>query len=173
MKEREYKLTLTEENKIKVEQFLHLLGIDADIVEAENIKESEEKEQLKLGQPYYTICSDSTILDCSFDSDSSNCKGRLSLGNCFKTREEAEFELERIKVIAEMKKFAESEDREWDSCVKHWYLYYDVVGRSIEYMYSSLYKYDAIYFASKEEAQKCVDTIGGDRIKKYYFRVKE
>ncbi len=168
MKEREYKLTLTEENKIKIEQFLDLLGIDADIVEAENIKES-----LELGQTYYTICSDGTILDCTFDPDFSNCKGRLSLGNCFKTREEAEFELERLRVIAEMKKFAEPEDKKWDSYNKHWSLYYDVGDGSIEQGVYSTCKSNNIYFESREIVKECVNTIGEDRIKKFYLRVKE
>ena len=38
MKEREYKFTLTEENKSKDEQFLKLLNIDAYITEAVKIK---------------------------------------------------------------------------------------------------------------------------------------
>ena len=173
MKEREYKLTLTEENKSKVEQFLKLLNIDVDIVEDENVKESEENEWLKYKDTYYSICSDGDIMYDYFDLNSSYCIDRLAISNVFKTREEAEFELERLRVIAEIKKFAESEDREWDGINRHWYPYYDITDSSIKYTYKLSYKSYGIYFASEEEAQKCVDTIGEDRIKKFYLGIKE
>lgn len=173
MKEREYKFTLTEENKIKVEQFLHLLGIEADIVEAENIKESEEKESLKYKDTYYSICSDGDIMYDYFDLNNSYCIDRLAISNVFKTREEAEFELERLRVLAEMKKVAESEDRKWNGYDKHWCLYYDVESGSIRQSFNSVCKSNDIYFESKEKAMECVKAVGEDKIRKYYLRIKE
>ena len=172
MKEREYKFTLTEENKIKVEQFLKLLDIDTDIVEAENVKESEENEQWKDGDVYYYIDSDGQVVHNYFFLQSLPATRRLVMGNCFKTREEAEFELERLNIISEIKKFAESEDKEWDGINRHWYPYYDITDSSIKYTYKLSYKSYGIYFASEEEAQKCVNTIGEDRIKKFYLGIK-
>lgn len=173
MREREYKFTLTEENKIKVEQFLHLLGIEADIVEAENIKESEENEQWKDGSVYYYIDSDGQVVHNYFFLQSLPATRRLAMGNCFKTVEEAEFELRRLNILTEMKKFAEPEDREWNEENTHWYPYYNVEEGAIKYSYKTQCKSSDIYFVSKEEAQKCVNIIGEDKIKKYYLRVIE
>ena len=172
MKEREYKFTLTEENKIKVEQFLKLLNIDVDIVEAENIKESEEKEQWKDGDIYYYIDSDGQVAHNYFFLKSLPATRKLAMGNCFKTVEEAEFELRRLNVLTEIKKFAESEDKVWDGYNEHWCLYYDVGSDSIRQSFNSVCKSNDIYFESKEKAKECIKYVGEDRIKKFYLGIK-
>lgn len=175
-KERQYSFIMTEENKNKVEQFLKLLNIDADIIEAENIKKQpkeEQKEWPQDGDDYYFIDSDGEITIDHFFSGYSFSEDRLAIGNCFKTKEDAKFELERINVITEMKKFAESEDREWDGIKHHWYLYYDVNDDIISYSYVTLCKSHDIYFESKEKARECVNTIGANKIKKFYLRVNK
>jgi hypothetical protein len=92
-KEKQYSFTMTEENKNKVEQFLKLLNIDTDIIEAENVKQPE-KEWPQDGDNYYFLFSEGAISDDCFNSNDSTGERRLAIGNCFKTREEAEFEAE-------------------------------------------------------------------------------
>lgn len=171
-KERQYSFIMTEENKIKVEQFLKLLNIDADIIEAENIK--EQKEWPQTGDIYFALDDAGNILEltrgCYISIDDER---RFAIGNCFKTREEAEFESERLNVLTEMKKFAEPEDREWKNCIGHLSLYYDVSCGLIRYYSQSLCKSNDIYFESTEKVKECIKAIGEDRIKKYYLRVKE
>ena len=174
MQEREYKFTLTEENKSKVEQFLKLLNIDADIVEAENTLEeqSKEKEWPQDRDVYYYVASMGSVeslqwTDCPVD------RQMAQIGNCFKTKEEAKFEVERLKVLAEMKKFAEPEDRKWDSCNEHYYPYYSFERDNIEYQCKFECKSNGIYFESEEKVKECVKAVGEDRIKKYYLRIKE
>ena len=133
----------------------------------------ERKQWPQDGDVYYYIYSDGEITDSNFYLNDSFCKNILSIGNCFKTKEEAEFELERLKVIAKMKKFAEPEDRKWDGHNKHWCLLYDCNSVFIQVICKMEFKYDCIYFESIEKAKKCVETVGKDRIKKYYLRVKE
>ena len=97
---------------------------------------------------------------------------RLSIGNCFRTEEEARFQVERLKVIAELKKFAEPDDRPWDG-VKHYAIGYD---RRDEQMVIEPYFYTDIgtlYFESQQKAGEAIETIGVKRLKKYYFGVKE
>ena len=98
--------------------------------------------------------------------------GRYRIGNLFKTKEEAEFEAERLKVIAEMKEFAFEPDWNDVSQLKFCIYYnYRIEAIKIDYYYTD--KYVDIYFESAEKAQECINAVGADRIKKYYFRVEE
>jgi hypothetical protein len=166
---------MTEENKDKVEQFLKLLNIDTDIVEAENIKEEQPKEKEewpKYNDKYYAIIS-CGIDDFYWKNDMYYDMFVKSIGNCFKSEEEAEFEVERLKVLAKMKKFAEPEDREWDGENQHWEICVDMLDKSIYYAPNQTGKCHCMYFESREKAEECVRTIGSVRIRKYYFRIKE
>ena len=170
-KEKQYSFIMTEENKSKVEKFLKLLNIDADIIEAKNVKEQNEWPQ--PGDRYYTIqsiggISDNMWTNCPVDNQ------LAEIGNCFRTKEDAEFEVERLKVLAEMKKFAEPEDTVWDGYNEHWSIHYNsMVYKDIDYTCRTNDKYNDIYFESEEKAMECVKAIGADRIKKYYLRVEE
>lgn len=159
---------LTEEqiNAIKV-----LLGDACDIEQQEEEqKEEEETSFPKYGSKYYFIDGDEVCE--SFWYDDMIDRGRLSLGNCFKTREEAEFKVERLKVLHEMKKFAEPKDYAWDEHNFHYYIYYrfscDDIG--IDFVISS--KSNDIYFKSREDAEACIEAVGKDKIKKYYLGKK-
>ena len=78
------------------------------------------------GDEYYLIYSDGEISHTSYCSENYPIdRKRLSLGNIFKTREEAEFEVERLKVLHEMKQFEEPKDYEWgDNDNPHYYIYW-------------------------------------------------
>ena len=105
---------------------------------------------------------------------------RLDIGNCFRTKEEALFEVERLKVIRELKELADG--YKW-SCPNDNYCicieYYNTAKR---YKNSTANKIvianyhwtfdNNIYFPSGEAAQKAIDTIGEERLKKYYFCVE-
>ena len=169
MEEKEYRIKLTDKDKNKLEQVLKLVDIDVDMVEVENTK--EQKDYPHYGDKYYFSGSYGLIYTGHFGETYS--ESRLSIGNYFKSEEEAEFEVERLKVLAEMKKFAESEDRKWDGFNEHWYPYYEFEDGFIMYNYKLTSKSNDIYFESAEKAQECVKTIGEDRIRKFYIGVKE
>lgn len=180
MQERkQYKISLpmTEKQKNKVEELLKFAtfdGIPLRLEEIENSEEvQEEKEWPQDEDVYYFIDCDGDVIDSIFYAEDLFCKNILSIGNCFKTKEEAEFELERLKIIAEMKKFAEPEDRKWDGITEHWCVFYDSNNDSIQLLGKTEFKYDGIYFETGEKARECVKTVGEDRVKKYYLRVKE
>lgn len=98
---------------------------------------------------------------------------RYALGNCFRTEEEALFALERLKVIAELKRFALEHNVpiDWrDEEQPKWYIC-DIFGPAI-----SSVKYinnNDIYFSSKEVAKQAIETIGKDRIEKYYLGIEK
>ena len=103
----------------------------------------------------------------------------VSTGLCFQTEEKAEFMVEKLKVIKEIEKIAnENNTKEinWnDSKQGKYYLYFDYTDMSI--VIDSYYVCQdtpfAVYFTSNEIAEKAIETIGEERIKKYYFGVNE
>lgn len=159
---------LTEEqiNAIKV-----LLG---NACEIEKQKEIDEAEFPKYGDKYYFINEDEAW-QSSWCNDVTD-RERLSLGNCFETREEAEFEVERLKVLHEMKQFAEPKDYKWDSFNEHHYIFYRFLNLNTNNVVAighvNSCKSDEIYFESEEDAKACIESVGEDRIKKYYLRVE-
>lgn len=103
---------------------------------------------------------------------------RLSIGNYFKTKEEAEHMVEKLKVIHELQKFAyENNEKEIDLYDDNQYKYilkYDTNDDDIfvgAYTSFIINPFD-ISFTSEEIALKAIETIGADRIKKYYFGVE-
>lgn len=100
-----------------------------------------------------------------------------AIGNCFKTRGEAEFALERLKVIAEMKRYITEHDDtgvDWNTHLK--------VKYSLGYNYDEdrlfvCVAYDinrgGLYAGDSIVMEDMIKEIGEDRIEKYYFGVGE
>ena len=123
---------------------------------------------------YYFIRNNGQICNTNFIKSDID-KERFILGNCFKTEEEAEFALERQKVITELKRFAiEHNDGEidWNSKIQNIYcLYYREHRGDIEADYFCSRLWDGVFFTSKKTAEQAIEAIGEERIKKYYFEV--
>lgn len=134
--------------------------------------EPEEEKWPQKGDMYYAISGNGEVNIYDFEGDMDD-RGSMSIGNFFRTKEEAEFELERLKVIHELKQFAD-DVIEWDSQNVHYCIYYvKEDGGKLDIDYNVLDKHAEIYFATLKDAQKAIDKIGADRIKKFYLRVKE
>lgn len=117
-------------------------------------------------EEYYYITEDGKIETTYFDSFYDE-KIR-SLGNVFLTKVEAEFELERRKIEAVMRKYSKPYKADEDNyCI----LYFHDLKR-VDVSYYSVTDYGILYFKSEEIAEKVIDEIGEDRLKKYWFRVK-
>ena len=97
-------------------------------------------------------------------------KQMLEFGNIFKTKEEAEFEVERLTVLRELEKMG----RPFNFGIENWYVYLNKHS-DIDYSlkYESEVVYGDYYFSSYDEAKEAIDKIGEDRIKKYLFGVNE
>ena len=97
----------------------------------------------------------------------SNDEREYEIGNIFRTRTEAEFEAERLKVLAEM--------REWAGDYNDGYsLVYDVGKERVCYVPASeRLVYGEMRFTTEEDAEGCIEAVGVDRIKKYYFMIPE
>ena len=100
---------------------------------------------------------------------------RLSIGNVFLTREDAEFEVERLKVIAELKKYAkEFSDDEWsNSDMEKCVIYRSIQDNRVYILKTYTVQYPCLLFENKEKAEEAIKAVGEERIKKYYFGVRE
>lgn len=162
-------------NAFTQETITNTLADDWEVVK-EN-KESKVWKPEKDGH-YYYYDNDGRTYQSSYCEDSID-KCRLEFGNCFKTKEEAEHMIEKLKVINELKKFAlenNEEEIDWKNSGEAKYLityHYACKELEIAYYYYTQYIPFNIYFTSKEIAQKAIETIGEDRIKKYYFDIDE
>lgn len=103
----------------------------------------------------------------------------VSMGLCFQTEEQADFIVEKLKVIHELEKFAyenNEEEIDWnDTNQEKLYLTMNYRDKCIDvfYTYEWIYSPSNIYFTSKKIAKEAIEIIGVDRIKKYYFGVEE
>lgn len=122
---------------------------------------------LKGGEEYYCLFSDGQVDKLSF-SGSYN-KNSRDMGNAFLTKEEAEFERERRRIEAVMRRYSRPFKHEEDN----WYIECSHASKHIGI--DALCEYDCgiIYFESEEIARDVIDEIGEDKLKKYWFRVIE
>lgn len=142
--------------------------------------EKANKPQNKVWKPnfnedYYTINGYAVMLQ-NFTNDNSD-KTRYALGNCFKTEKEAKFVVEKLKVIAELKRFAEENNEyeiDWNNSVqKKWCIFYDHQDYRIDSGCGKSCQQDAlVWFTSSEIAERAIKTIGEDRLRKYYFEAE-
>lgn len=137
------------------------------------IEEAKQAEWPKRGDKYWYMFGTGEIFDdrwCEVSSD----KARQSIGNAFKTEEEAEFELERLKVIAELKKFAMTrEEVNTARNEKSVYTLAFVADDKIDVYSYFTARVSDLYFESDKIAREAINAVGKDRIKKYYFRAEE
>lgn len=157
-------------------------------VDLSNLSEDERKQLLtlieKANKPKPTVCKpirgdryfslDSTGISFNARWDEDVCdSSRFNIGNCFKTEDEANFAVEKLKVIAELKRFAEVHNPpefKQNSFHKKWIITIRVGSDKIEpaCVYSV---YPMISFATKEIANAAIDRIGIDRLRKYYLGI--
>ena len=91
-------------------------------------------------------------------------------------KEYGNFVRERKKVIAEMKRLGGTENMMslGDVDVPKYYIWYDHRDSIIHINICTYCHHNSdVYFTTKEQVQKAIDTIGEDRIKKYIFYVNE
>ena len=161
---------MTRDEKIK-----RIEDIEKELAE---LKESIKKEDDRPWKPryrekYYFITSDGSI----FNTDWDDCmdKKAYAIGNVFRTEEDAKFTVEKLKVIHELKQFAEPKERAWDGKNDHYYITcttFNSYENRINVYSSPLYKHHDIYFSSFNRAWKAIEAVGEDRIKKYYLEVE-
>ena len=95
---------------------------------------------------------------------------KIEIGNVFKTKEQADFAVEKLKVEAELQKFG----RPFEYGKFNYCLLFDIDGNNFRTDVTSYCpSQGAIYFESEEKAQEAVSAVGKERIKKYIFGVED
>lgn len=128
----------------------------------------DEQEFPQFGDDYWYVDSDTDVMDIAW-YDGEYDQGRLSIGNVFKIKEEAEFAAEKLKVEAELRKF--SRPFELDSLNHYIFLDTDDDCLGVDSL-SFCQSQGTIHFESEEKAQQAIDAVGEQRIKKYIFGVE-
>lgn len=126
----------------------------------------------QIGDKYYYI-SDWDIEEEEFDDDGYDSRLQ-SIGNMFKTKEEAEFKREQLKVLHELEELAD--DDQIDAYKNYHYMLiydFDKSAVKIDDIVCAGFMYGTHYFKTKESAQAAINKIGEERLKKYYFCVPE
>lgn len=99
---------------------------------------------------------------------------RYEIGNLFKTKAEANSAIEKLKVIAKLKEYAEPKNRAWDGSNLHYFICYNHTPfNEVGIVCTNCVKRNEIYFETKEKAQQAIDAVGEQRIAKFYLEVEE
>ena len=131
-----------------------------------------------IGENYFFITSSLEVNKFTNEGDMVD-ESIISSYNCFKTEEEAKHMIEKLKVIKELQNFAlENRDKEisWDEDSRYkFYIYFDYKWKTIRITWATVSHGSPfnIYFASEKAIHDAIDSIGEERIKKYYFDVKD
>lgn len=153
-------------NKEEREQLLRLV---------EKAKRPKKIWKPECGEWYWFIGSDGQINHCEWANDRID-RGRYSMGNCFRTKEEAEFAREKQKIKTELQRYADEyndpEKLEWNGVNEHCSILYNYwTNNFVTTCVQQSKDMDCIYFFSEEIAKDAINKIGAKRIMKYLFDV--
>lgn len=120
----------------------------------------------KDSEETYWYIGDDGVVSCATLEDFPLYERRLSVGNIFISKERAEFEVEKYKVLAELKPFS----RPFIYGLENYYIYSIGSKSTLSYNYSAYEKRQGeLYFKSVKMAERAVNAVGKDRIRKYLF----
>ena len=130
----------------------------------------EEQEFPQEGDSFYSISETGNIEGGMIWGGYPVDMNRMAIGNLFKTEQQAEFVVEKLKVEAELRKFS----RPFKNGEFNYYIFFYIDDDDIEVGYkAACHSQGVIYFESEEKAQQAIEAVGIDRIKKYIFGVEE
>lgn len=179
MTRKEYKNEVREKIfDIKNEFDKKLLELHKELM-AEFKEEEPSLDGWKVGDKYYSHDTTGNIIASRVDSTNngsdinSTDTIRIKHGYAKHTEEEVKFQFERDAVLYELSKFAELKDREWNGSNNHWFICWNYSEDRIGFDFKYNCKHNDIYFASREDAEKAIDVVGEERIKRFYLGVEE
>ena len=155
-----------------VKEFTDKLQKLADINKDEN-KEEETNKRWKpnWGENYFRIDAFDNIISLEWENDAFDNK-YYNARNIYKTKEEAEFEIERRKIMTELQNYADEHNGKITHPSDTYWLRFDEDDMSITVDYESyLPPVGTVLFSDEGTAYNAVEAIGEDRIIKYMFRI--
>ena len=122
----------------------------------------------EYGDIYWCIDAEGIVYVNTFEGIQAD-RNILEIGNVFKTKEQADFAVEKLKVEAELRKYS----RPFKCGEINHYIFLNTDNECIDVVGLSYSQYQGtIYFESEEKAQQAVESVGEERIKKYIFEVE-
>ena len=146
--------------------------------ELKNVKIEEKQKKWKpaVGEKYYSIGHDGSVDKFAFD-DASFDNDCVKLGNCFATREEAQFVADKIKYTQKFRRYVEeySDELDWENENQtKWHIAYDFEEHHIEINFDEYFmSQGTIYASSKKILEDAIAYVGEDEVKKYILEVEE
>lgn len=144
----------------------------ADTNKEENKKkESNKRWKPNWGENYFRIGAFDDITSLKWENDVFDNK-HYNARDIYKTREEAEFELERRKIMIELQNYADDHNGEIAHPSDAFWLVLDEDDMSITVEDESfLPPVGTVLFSDTETAYDAIEAIGEDRILKYMFKI--
>lgn len=132
----------------------------------------EEQEFPKRGDEYWYTDEYGTV--CSYQSDEFFNKVIIedmkAVNNIFRTKEQAEFAVEKLKVETELRKYS----KPYEHGGFNYYLFFDIENDCLDTHFTGYCPpQGVIYFESEEKAQQAIKSVGKERIKKYIFGMED
>lgn len=150
---------------MNLQQELAALRARIDELEAQAAKAKTEADDSwpKIGEAYFYIDCDGDIGENDWEDDGLDAR-RFAIGNAYRTKEEAKREVERRKVLTELRKLANASWIKWP--VTHAYYSFRVFNGEIDICAYSYRRNElgVVYFATEKAAEAAIETIGADRL---------
>lgn len=137
------------------------------------LQANPKRREPEYGERYFYLSGTNNVMSEIWHCYISD-KKRYKVRNCFKTREEAEFESEKREVLAEIQNFADDNNDKinWEAYKpSKWYFYYDARVPYVAIGQTDFIQRDTTYFTSEEIAEQARDKFG-DRYIKYALEIK-
>lgn len=153
------------------------LADDWEIVgEREAVEEPKWKP--REGELYFYINSNGEIEYRYYKNRNINDKRRIcNIGNFFKTDEEADHMVEKLKVIRELQDLSNIKFNMSDYLKnnKIYYIAYDFTQNRIVPLFDNISRNIPfnVYFSTKEDCEKAITKIGKERLERYYFDMED
>lgn len=169
----------SKENKFCTGDGVAITGIVFEAALADDWEVVEEKNKIKVWEPslgdlYYYINSNG---DIKFSYYNTRSIDKRCIGNFFKTDEEADHMVEKLKVIRELQDLSNIKLNMSDYVKNNgiYYIAYDFTQNRIVPLFDNISRNIPfnVYFSTKEDCEKAITKIGEDRIKKYYFDIED
>lgn len=161
-----------------------ITNIDLDSAAADDweVVEKNKVRKFKKNERYYFIHDNNSFIADDTNDNTDIDNNRFAIGNCFKTKEEAQHMVEKLKVIKELRDFAlenNEEEIDWTNVEQDKYTLVlrdtDNYRRRLEFN-GRLFDQGSpfnICFTSEEICKQAAEKVGIERILKYYFDIKE
>lgn len=139
----------------------------------------EEKNKIKVWEPslgdlYYYINSNG---DIKFSYYNTRSIDKRCIGNFFKTDEEADHMVEKLKVIRELQDLSNIKLNMSDYVKNNriYYIAYDFTQNRIVPLFDNISRNIPfnVYFSTKEDCEKAITKIGKERLERYYFDMED